>query len=147
MARCKPNATTDNTPIAIAVGTGLPRPPSPASGARKAPNRNGSAPWNADAVPAMAPWSAMASAVPLGRIMPKAATNTNSGTSSATSGGRAVSAATSRAAAAATITMSGTATSVSTLRFFTRRVPSWAISTRPIALIMKNRLNSCGLFP
>ncbi len=89
----------------------------------------------------------MASAVPLGRIMPNAATKTNSGTSSATSGGCAVSAATSSATAATTITMSGTTTSVSTLRFFTRRVPSWAISTRPMELIMKNRLNSCGLFP
>src|ERR1700759_3145033 len=64
-----------------------PWPPRPANGEGKAPGRNSSAPTQADAVPAMAPWLVSAIAVAFGRMLPKKDRKKKSGTSSAASGG------------------------------------------------------------
>jgi hypothetical protein len=127
-------------PAAVAA----PSPPRPASGERKAPSRNGSAPTQADAVPAMAPWLASAIAVAFGRMLPKKAMKKNSGTRSTASGGCPVSAAARKPVQPAAMTISEPRTTLVTGTRFTSRAPSCAIATRPIELIMKNTLNSCG---
>ncbi len=121
-----------------------PSPPRPASGERKAPRRNGSAPTQADAVPAMAPWLVSAIAVAFGRMLPKKARKKNSGTSSAASGGCPVSAAARNPTAPAAMTSCESSTTRPTGTRLTSRAPSCAIVTRPIELIMKNTLKSCG---
>jgi hypothetical protein len=58
-------------------------PPTDASGGTIAPTVNCHTPNRAAAVPATAPWSASASAVPFGNASPTLDTTTNSGTSTA----------------------------------------------------------------
>jgi len=77
-------------------------------------------------------------------MLPKKAIKKNSGTSSAASGGCPVSATARKVAQPAAITSSEASTTRLTGTRLTSRAPSWAMVTRPIELIMKKTLNSCG---
>ncbi|GAA3052721.1 hypothetical protein Aglo01_51210 [Actinokineospora globicatena] len=107
---------------------------------------NWSTPISADAAPASRPWSASASAVEFGLIMPMQATDTNSVTSSHTNP-RSHTTAPSTPSPPTAATTNPATSSARGANHRSSSEFSWATSTIPSAFAPNTRAYCCGLNP